>query len=506
MRRRRTRRESFSISLFPFLAVLICTFGVLIILLVIVVKAADQRATDKQLAERDQQQMKVTEMQDRLDLHGIQIDGLSSLRPELLKQLQSERSRRAHLQSELDKLAVEAELLNAEMEFVTKVSGQQPIQQPDADIERLQEQLTTAQAELQQQKQSANTSPRVKYSVVPHTGPNGTRRRPIYIECLRDRFVIQPYGISLNRDDFVDPIVANNPLDAALVAIREYFIKNGLSQTGETPYPLLIVRPDGPSSYVIARRAISSWDEEFGYELISADKALDFGENDPQLQRKLEQVIAAAKQRQKQYVAASLLNRSPRETTVQDVGGLKASSQFGGFVSQAGTKLPPPNGNNASAERTKTAADESLNTEQGTGDQQSDAKRDADIELNGIQAEGASIAEQRGEGWALPSKSEGAIAYRRPLKLLVSDQELTIDADSRSNKRIRIEFGNDPNKATLDLVEAIWHRIETWGVAGVGGYWKPELDVVVSPGGEHRYQQLLNLLNQSGIELKEPQP
>ena len=50
MRRHRKRRSPAGVSLFPFLAVLICTLGVLIVLLVIAVKAAESTA-DQTVAE-----------------------------------------------------------------------------------------------------------------------------------------------------------------------------------------------------------------------------------------------------------------------------------------------------------------------------------------------------------------------------------------------------------------------------------------------------------------------
>ncbi len=44
------------------------------------------------------------------------------------------------------------------------------------------------------------------YSVVPYLGTNGTRRRPIFIECLADRIVLQPEGIELAAEDFEEPL------------------------------------------------------------------------------------------------------------------------------------------------------------------------------------------------------------------------------------------------------------------------------------------------------------
>ena len=46
------------------------------------------------------------------------------------------------------------------------------------------------------------------YAVVPYEGPNGTFRRPIYIECVKDELVLQPEGVRLTADDLRPPIGA----------------------------------------------------------------------------------------------------------------------------------------------------------------------------------------------------------------------------------------------------------------------------------------------------------
>ena len=55
MRRRRFRKPALSLSLFPFLAVLVCTMGALIVLLVTVVQKA-RVDVDRSAAQRNKQQ------------------------------------------------------------------------------------------------------------------------------------------------------------------------------------------------------------------------------------------------------------------------------------------------------------------------------------------------------------------------------------------------------------------------------------------------------------------
>ena len=57
------------------------------------------------------------------------------------------------------------------------------------------------------------------------------------------------------------------------------------------PYPLLIVAPDGIESYGLARAAMNSWDDQFGYELVPAGVELAFPKADPVLEDKVAAAI-----------------------------------------------------------------------------------------------------------------------------------------------------------------------------------------------------------------------
>ena len=66
-------------------------------------------------------------------------------------------------------------------------------------------------------------------------------------------------------------------------------------------------------------------------------------------------------------------------------------------------------------------------------------------------------------------------------------------------ERVRTEESVD------DLVTAVWQRVETWGSAGRGMYWHPQLSVDVAPGADGRFNDLQTLLADSGLEVKEKQ-
>jgi hypothetical protein len=53
------------------------------------------------------------------------------------------------------------------------------------------------------------------------------------------------------------------------------------------------------------------------------------------------------------------------------------------------------------------------------------------------------------------------------------------------------------------VIAAVWQRMDRWGLAVLGGYWKPILVVDVKPGGEERFWELQQLLRGSGIEVEQ---
>jgi hypothetical protein len=115
------------------------------------------------------------------------------------------------------------------------------------------------------------------------------------------------------------------------------------------------------------------------------------------------------------------------------------------------------------------------------------------------------MADDKGKNWALPSSADGAVAYRRPVKLLLRSHSVVMMAGSAGNRPVTIAL-NDPRAGLEELVRAIWVRMESWGIAGVSGYWIPQLNVVVEPGAELRFEQMKRMLHDSGVEIREYQP
>ena len=348
MRRFRKRREVIAVSLFPFLAVLICTLGVLIVLLVLAVKAADVEAREVRDSQQEEAKTRITKLQQRLDTEQLRIAGLKQVRPDAVKRLADVRAHRGHLEADIRQLNKQArELANQLLALENQPASDSKT--TDSEIASLEEKIALANTKLENARRQSQVKQPVTYSIVPQPGPGGTHRRPIYIECRGDGLTLQPHEVVLRPDDFAEPFLPGNPLDAALLAIREYWTKYDLAGQEGHPYPLLVIRPSGTQAYVLARRAMQSWDSEFGYEVIEEDKVLDFGKHDSQLKEIILTAIETAK-RQHAYAAAVRERRSrfmgSANATSQQRPGLVASGRAGGFVTENGFA---PNGRTSNA-------------------------------------------------------------------------------------------------------------------------------------------------------------
>ena len=192
---------------------------------------------------------------------------------------------------------------------------QRPTGETSDDIERelaeTKANIARVKADIEKSEREMQKLRRSHRLVIPHEGPGGTMRIPICIECRGDAVVLQPEGIELTPEDFDDPLGPGNPLAAALRAAREHMLgKMGTSLNANEiekiePYPLLLVRPDGTSSYNCARQAMKSWGPDFGYELIASDWKMEYGSPDPALAQAMQRAIDTARLEQIRLAAAA---------------------------------------------------------------------------------------------------------------------------------------------------------------------------------------------------------
>ena len=355
---RKSRRPATGIQLFPFLAVLICTMGALIVLLVLMVQHTNVDAKTKAAALLAEQQEKSADDQERIRREREKFEDeqwraemLAQQREETAEELTQRRLKLSHLEDHIRRLRQQAQDLIERAQEIDDGKNDDNLAATRAQLDALRRQIADKQRELEEARKQ---KPKDQwFALVAYDGPNGTRRRPIYLECTDRGVVLQPEGLVFNPDDFSGPLTAGNPLDSALRATREYLVKAGAQAHGE-PYPLLVVRPSGIVAYSAARAAMKSWDQEFGYELVAEDTQLTFGSPDPALQQLLGQTVAVARQKQALMMAAmprhyekgeSLTSFAPQDQpeyrqAVASAGGRGFGGGSGGDGFGAGGNMP----------------------------------------------------------------------------------------------------------------------------------------------------------------------
>jgi hypothetical protein len=302
---RKAKSQQVGVALFPFLAVLICTMGALIVLLVLLVQQARVDATVIAAAKIGGQQSgeATRQARERLEDAAWKRELLEKSRAEKTNELAETRSRVAHLEEHTQRLAAQAKEL---LERAKSIDEGKKLRDDElagarAEAAKLKSEIDKKKDELEQAKKKTQAGPE-SYALIPYDGRAGTRRRPIYVECTEFGVIIQPECMLLKVDDFNGPLGPGNPLDSALRAIRDHWERTA-GKNAAQPYPLLVVRPSGVVAFGAAKAAISAWDDEWGYELISDEKVLDFGQPDPALSATLNKTVAVARQRQSAMIA-----------------------------------------------------------------------------------------------------------------------------------------------------------------------------------------------------------
>jgi hypothetical protein len=301
--RRQVRSAAPGISLFPFLAVLLCTMGALIVVLVVLNRQTRLAAAASSAAEVEARRAAAaatqSDAEEARDTLVWQIGHLRTSRDKTQADLDRQRLRlsgveeyRRQLEQRLRELQqAAARLDDPQANAVGPQDFERELADLNAQIRAAQEQLAAAQ------ERAADQAP--AYSVVPYEGPNRTERRPVYIECLGDRVVIQPEGIVLTASDFDGPMGPGNPLASAVRAARDHLAAMSADPKSRAaePYPLFLVRPDGIQAYYAARAAMQSWGSDFGYQTIDQDWKLEYPPVDSRLAQLERQAVDEARER-----------------------------------------------------------------------------------------------------------------------------------------------------------------------------------------------------------------
>jgi hypothetical protein len=323
-----------TISLFPFLAVLLCTMGSLLVVLVIFSRSAKLAGIAAAEKAREAAAAAAADERQALELAreelGWRIDHVRAMRDRTADDLAKARMQLAGTEENARQLADELDALARVIEALESEAAQAD----DQTILELERKLAEARKAYDEAKEKLAEKPPA-YAVVPYEGANGTHRRPLYIECCIDGVFLQPEGIRFGPTDFEGPPGPGNPLASALRAAREHIAKNP-GESGDPnvqPYPLLIVRPSGVMAYYAARESIQSWGSEFGYQFVDEDWTLTYPPRDSALADAEMRAVEEARRRLEWLAQV----RPPKRT--KPATQYRAATTRGGVVSSSGPSV-----------------------------------------------------------------------------------------------------------------------------------------------------------------------
>ena len=331
------RRSKLSPSLFPFLAVLVCTLGTLILLLALVAEKASDAASvaaqpEPELAAVDPAHPGLTTatVSSMIEEDEFRVTQLVSVRQAQTADIEQRRDKLAHVEDHTRRLNDELKRLSDEVDRSTKSQTSEEVTEQQLAI--LNQQIEIEKREIETKvAESGSRKPRV--IIVPHKGPNGTDRRPVYLECTGDELVILPEGVRISINQLEQSTTGANPVESALRVIRNH----AMTQYGDPapPYPLLIVRPDGILTYATARGAMQDYDDQFGYELVPTDVELATAKPDANLKRKIDRAIteAIANQVRQERIAQRNNVSSGRRLPVLSAAALDREGRSSGYRS-----------------------------------------------------------------------------------------------------------------------------------------------------------------------------
>lgn len=559
-------RSGPAVALFPFLAVLVCTMGAMIVVLVVVARQSQLQAVEEAASHESEAEK---ELEAARELVQWRIGEMGGMQEKAKADLAQARLKLGSIEAHAQELQQEFARLEAAWKEMNQSGEATPERRTalEAELARLKRQIAESRQQLEEAK-TKSQSPQKSYAVLPYEGPNGTRRIPMILECRADKIILQPEGIEFVIADFEEPLEAGNPLDRALRAVRESLLRQGRirGDGSDEPYPYLVVRSDGIAGYYAARAALKSW-QDVGYDLIDEDGKLPLPPADPVLAKNVLQVVMQARleQQHKRTLMAMAGGRGSRPgyRGVPGGGGVapagraegKGSSEpapryraapGGGIIRDDGQPIEGPDRRTAKASPRRgshfTPGEASTGTVAGAEKRPAARKSAEDVisrprssqqdvaaaqdsqgqplrpgewsprsNQRGPSGDSSeqeeskskkSLAEMRGQNWGLPDATRGATPLARPIRVTCRPDRLEIYPEHGDVPSQVIPIERRPEEFVDAFVSAVWDHMEPWGIAGRGMYWRPVLQTTVVPGADARFEEIQSLLDGSGLDVR----
>jgi hypothetical protein len=122
----------------------------------------------------------------------------------------------------------------------------------------------------------------------------------------------------------------------------------------------------------------------------------------------------------------------------------------------------------------------------------------------------ASIAESRGSNWAVEQATRTAIPVRRPIQVVVRENQVALLPSRHAAQGVEatgtvISLDQSLDRISEEFISALKARVDEWGLAGNGLYWRPVLELHVGPEALETAHRVNHLLRDSGVEVRLPE-
>ncbi|MCA9073630.1 MAG: hypothetical protein KDA93_01255 [Planctomycetaceae bacterium] len=315
---RRAHRTENTVSLFPFLAVLICAMGALILLLLVTTRRIRHQQAEaiatvivEPIVEEPEPRPAAPQFVPQEDEPPIALPTAAEPEAPLVDPNEEWRERLAGLQALHTKLTAGVDVQRSYVEQLraTIEADAQSLDQMKSEADTVEEekrQLVSEFDRLKRQQQDATEQADVyrreidearerianadsKFTIMPYDGRTGTARRPIILECTEEGVTFASEGVTIRLVDLMGFPVRSNPLRTTASALTKYWQRVDArsanpAYSGE-PYLLVVIRPRGVPTYYVVRKYLDAAGDSFGYELVSDDQEFIWPETDTEATR-----------------------------------------------------------------------------------------------------------------------------------------------------------------------------------------------------------------------------
>jgi hypothetical protein len=295
----RRPRSKLQVSTFPFLAVLLCAMGSLLLLLFIMDRRAKiaaryrvaqelQARQSRTKAEEESRHAEWEKAKEQLHLSLLlqhdqlraDAKGVQQNLSDATKKLAVVHTRHADLDQDINTKA--AKIVALQLDIAGRRTG---LQQADKKETLSKAELIEAVKELAELERAFQHLRALKerekqtYSLVPYHGKRSDARPPIYVECVGQGVLFHPDKKLLQASDYTPEAIRgeverrHGPL-----AVQKAGKDKGKPPRDEPegPYVLFLIRPDGIANFYRAMASLKGYQLDFGYELVDEEWTLDF--------------------------------------------------------------------------------------------------------------------------------------------------------------------------------------------------------------------------------------